>query len=44
MEIHTEYLNWFRNEAMIFFLKQKLKGVFAKNERGYRLTAENKRF
>ena len=24
--------------------KADLKGVFAKNERGYRLTAENKRF
>ena len=24
MEIHAEYLNWFRNETMIFFLKQKL--------------------
>jgi len=25
MEIHTEYLNWFRNEAMIFFSETKVK-------------------
>ena len=31
-------------EQAIYVLDNDLKGVFAKNERGYRLTAKNNRF
>ena len=42
----VEYFTIIRNliKILFFFINKWLKGVFAKNERGYRLNAIKKRF